>query len=163
MASRFNPSVGILFVQAWQWVEASENSVPMFQSLGRDSVCSSWRDSARSAHSRHVSIPRSGFCLFKQTECPQPEPCCPVSIPRSGFCLFKHCVLGLGSPPEPSFNPSVGILFVQALCIGGLRDEQWRFNPSVGILFVQAAAPRLVPHTHAECFNPSVGILFVQA
>ncbi len=63
--SSFNPSVGILFVQA------GENDSPL----------------------------RVGCC---------------VSIPRSGFCLFKQNGHKLGRQVTPGFNPSVGILFVQA-------------------------------------------------
>ncbi len=85
----FNPSVGILFVQARPCVQPGRPGVA-FQSLGRDSVCSSGVEGCASRGGRSVSIPRSGFCLFKR---------------------FGGLVFGLAMT---CFNPSVGILFVQA-------------------------------------------------
>ena len=108
----FNPSVGILGVQAPP--ERPEHALnPQFQSLGRDSGCSSHqdgqtreterkfqslgRDSGCSSPTRPtptgqahaVSIPRSGFWVFKliasRCRCRIPL----VSIPRSGFWVFK--------------------------------------------------------------------------
>ncbi len=60
---RFNPSVGILFVHTW----VSDVEPPagfVFQSLGRDSVCSYRAGWSTTPCSWSVSIPRSGFCLF---------------------------------------------------------------------------------------------------
>ena len=85
----FNPSVGILGVQASS-VSSWKARWGSFQSLSRDSGCSSacWRRS--SAWPTPVSIPQSGFWVFK-----------PPARPRSRRGLW-------------SFNPSVGILGVQA-------------------------------------------------
>jgi len=83
----FNPSVGILFVHT-QIPRRYRSLQSMFQSLGRDSVCSYRAKLAELTGTIGVSIPRSGFCLFIQN----------VSKPR----LME----GFG------FNPSVGILFV---------------------------------------------------
>ncbi len=111
----FNPSVGILFVQAAR-LRTSRHACGPFQSLGRDSVCSSQAIYGFLSVSDNVSIPRSGFCLFKPTRTPpRTRSLKPVSIPRSGFCLFKpgrRVQLHIG---RLGFNPSVGILFVQAL------------------------------------------------
>ena len=136
----FNPSVGILFIQAFS-LHYRRRNMDEFQSLGRDSV-----------HSSELGHPGPAG-LFGQAA---------VSIPRSGFCSFKP---GCGCSDDigcPGFNPSVGILFIQAgtgdrpmiiivvsiprsgFCsfkpIGGLVDLATgkRFNPSVGILFIQA-------------------------
>ena len=85
----FNPSVGILGVQAAVMMsrQAGKNE---FQSLGRDSGCSS-------------RLPPM---------LPHPRPL--VSIPRSGFWVFKHFMSRLLQYKICSFNPSVGILGVQA-------------------------------------------------
>ena len=85
----FNPSVGILGVQARQralgWCRISR-----FQSLGRDSGCSSLWTLPSVLEYTFVSIPRSGFWVFK----------------------LSHPLAFLGV--SVSFNPSVGILGVQA-------------------------------------------------
>ena len=87
--SSFNPSVGILFIQASYNVAIS--LTPMrFQSLGRDSVHSSYPGDLSIVIGEKVSIPRSGFCSFKLYS----APC---------HWLARGC-----------FNPSVGILFIQA-------------------------------------------------
>ncbi len=160
----------------------------MFQSLGRDSVCSSTNYPHDFPPVWYVSIPRSGFCLFKLIGAWHIQPIrAEVSIPRSGFCLFKHHRHCRRANQLPGFNPSVGILFVQALRIDngiGGREEvsiprsgfclfkpeiphhrpiaRRCFNPSVGILFVQAKSAH-ARGTATWSFNPSVGILFVQA
>ena len=85
----FNPSVGILGVQARAYVYA-QHEVARFQSLGRDSGCSS---------------PRNEQPLL---------PCSVVSIPRSGFWVFKPAAPSPRRRMSGSFNPSVGILGVQA-------------------------------------------------
>jgi len=61
----FNPSVGILFIQApaaGTWII----SPALFQSLGRDSVHSSSSFNYLPPGAGQVSIPRSGFCSFKR-------------------------------------------------------------------------------------------------
>ena len=119
-ASSFNPSVGILFIQA---PSLSTDSVHLlkFQSLGRDSVHSSSHIGSDVTRLPSVSIPRSGFCSFKHTWCSRTESLYwafqslgrdsvhssslvglhlveidDVSIPRSGFCSFK-LLLGFGA------------------------------------------------------------------
>ena len=94
----------------------------MFQSLGRDSVCSDPVRGVRGAGDSVVSIPRSGFCVFRRSApiagcavlsgfnpsvgilCVQtghtysaPTTSGAVSIPRSGFCVFR--------PPAPPSAP----------------------------------------------------------
>ena len=111
--SGFNPSVGILGVQAWQ-SQAVKVVYKSFQSLGRDSGCSSHLHRRAPGVIRDVSIPRSGFWVFKPagrtiwgdhynefqslgrdsgcSSCRQtPRRVLPqaVSIPRSGFWVFK--------------------------------------------------------------------------
>ena len=133
----FNPSVGILGVQAMIMVGLL-SVVRRFQSLGRDSGCSS----EYSAHPANVqiavSIPRSGFWVFKPATIAGSWPvsgfqslgrdsgCSSrnnvtaaysgqiVSIPRSGFWVFKPIGLSSGGAFVCCFNPSVGILGVQA-------------------------------------------------
>jgi len=85
----FNPSVGILFIQAPK-VSGLAICRMTFQSLGRDSVHSSARGMRIHPHYKTVSIPRSGFCSFKLE------------------------ITGCGMLPSRCFNPSVGILFIQA-------------------------------------------------
>ena len=133
----FNPSVGILGVQAMIMVGLL-SVVRRFQSLGRDSGCSSEYSAHPATSLLSVSIPRSGFWVFKQTA-------------------------GASTPTASSrFNPSVGILGVQASQTGVHPPLRIRFNPSVGILGVQAS--RKPPSaTERAGFNPSVGILGVQA
>ena len=86
----FNPSVGILGVQAGR-AQPARAAGHKFQSLGRDSGCSSSAMLWSSSRSSCVSIPRSGFWVFKRWR------------PRSSRRFL------------PRFNPSVGILGVQAL------------------------------------------------
>ena len=85
----FNPSVGILGVQASQF-SFPDRSFSGFQSLGRDSGCSSFS---------LLGLLVSGSV---------------VSIPRSGFWVFKQVGIAVGACGVGSFNPSVGILGVQA-------------------------------------------------
>ncbi len=85
----FNPSVGIL------WVQASRNDTIShkgrgFQSLSRDSMGSGF-----------ILVPYHEWAVF-------------VSIPQSGFYGFRRMRAQAGSCPSASFNPSVGILWVQA-------------------------------------------------
>ena len=84
----FNPSVGILGVQAEGDYE-SETEYHEFQSLGRDSGCSSLMGAGPSAGGIAVSIPRSGFWVFKLSSGNWLSTQTRVSIPRSGFWVFK--------------------------------------------------------------------------
>ena len=60
-----------------------------FQSLGRDSGCSSANADTIHRPRRKVSIPRSGFWVFKLSWARWRADCGGVSIPRSGFWVFK--------------------------------------------------------------------------
>ena len=60
----FNPSVGILGVQASKCIMLIA-PLSLFQSLGRDSGCSSHNPNLCAAWKSAVSIPRSGFWVFK--------------------------------------------------------------------------------------------------
>ena len=141
-------------IESWKWLfqslgrdsvhsslkrEIMFDSRCSFQSLGRDSVHSSPRPRLHPLHPRGVSIPRSGFCSFKQNQ------------------AEESLVEGVG------FNPSVGILFIQAHSHSwSCCCSEYRFNPSVGILFIQARDFGAGEHSRFG-FNPSVGILFIQA
>ena len=109
----FNPSVGILFIQA-AIISASNDISIGFQSLGRDSVHSSVaREFVRVGWVSFQSLGRdsvhsSQFDSFAEI-CNDA-----VSIPRSGFCSFKRPKFQRRVPAKLSFNPSVGILFIQA-------------------------------------------------
>ena len=85
-----------------------------------------------------------------------------VSIPRSGFWVFKRSCTNGARPGTSRFNPSVGILGVQASPSSRAQAQPASFNPSVGILGVQAWAWQAW-RTFNSGFNPSVGILGVQA
>jgi len=61
----FNLLGEILFVQA-PFVNVSIDFLYWFQSLGRDSVCSSRATSAAKSFSVEVSISWARFCLFKR-------------------------------------------------------------------------------------------------
>ena len=114
---RFNPSVGILGVQAGRGRRRSSRTTS-FQSLGRDSGCSS---------------PDTTVELTADSD---------VSIPRSGFWVFKHFSVSQRCGTRSCFNPSVGILGVQAPPRQTRKETPQCFNPSVGILGVQA--PRVI-------------------
>ena len=87
----FNPSVGILFIQAQHHRSAGYLS-PMFQSLGRDSV--------HSSATRHGQRPVN------------------ASFNPSVGILFIQARRGAGPILQRyGFNPSVGILFIQALSL----------------------------------------------
>jgi len=126
---------------------------PLFQSLGRDSVHSSWvicyglgsarRFQSLGRDSVHSSQPSGNF----------PEGNNGVSIPRSGFCSFKPVATHFTGGGSCCFNPSVGILFIQAGPSTHTRPLWRRFNPSVGILFIQAAL----------IWNASCGIMRFQS
>ena len=64
ISNRFNPSVGILGVQA-RFALCPGSRMLLFQSLGRDSGCSSHEAEQEAIEEREVSIPRSGFWVFK--------------------------------------------------------------------------------------------------
>ena len=102
---RFNPSVGILGVQAPYPRWASRRNC-RFQSLGRDSGCSSTVSVYAVSRGPAVSIPRSGFWVFKLPASKPTTQKGAVSIPRSGFWVFK---LGQSSAPR------VGLVRFQSL------------------------------------------------
>ena len=161
-AASFNPSVGILFIQA---PLATEMAPAMTT----------------------VSIPRSGFCSFKQHPSPTQKMERGVSIPRSGFCSFKRSSATRSHRESPRFNPSVGILFIQAgeremgCCGGGrfqslgrdsvhssmsshkdrIRSQLVSIPRSGFCSFKLGARPGTMKSWYG--FNPSVGILFIQA
>ena len=166
-SSCFNPSVGILFIQAIL-LDSREWRKNKFQSLGRDSVHSSWtpatavhfdgqfqslgRDSVHSSSVNWLAIMGSGRrfnpsvgILFIQAHLSVSDGCSGwfVSIPRSGFCSFKPNYANPIIVAIKGFNPSVGILFIQAGgCASHCRAFR-SFNPSVGILFIQASSSAL--------------------
>ena len=127
----FNPSVGILGVQACASSYQTQRKW-QFQSLGRDSGCSSRQHPQRQTRQPRVSIPRSGFWVFKQKRqqldiaklrkfqsLGRDSGCSSgshgdnlvlwptVSIPRSGFWVFKHHVQR-GKAPSSSVFQSLG-------------------------------------------------------
>ena len=61
----FNLLGEILFVQAWTAPDTAP-AHPQFQSLGRDSVCSSHDDDLIATLTTLVSISWARFCLFKR-------------------------------------------------------------------------------------------------
>jgi len=132
----FNPSVGILFVHT-QLTARQHLDDGLFQSLGRDSVCSYVIGGGNGDAAVMVSIPRSGFCLF----------------------ILKR------DPPAPitvvGFNPSVGILFVHTVVLtrGGVNLSGFQSLGRDSVCSYPTGLPALIT-THS-CFNPSVGILFV--
>ena len=111
----------------------------VFQSLGRDSGCSSEWQGASDEYVHSVSIPRSGFWVFKLEPGTGPTGEATVSIPRSGFWVFKPCCrtstrgndLKFQSLGRDSGCSSTSRRWIR------LRKRQ-SFNPSVGILGVQA-------------------------
>ena len=135
----------------------------MFQSLGRDSGCSSIQREGEHLVLRvrfNPSVGILGVQAHRQTTAAVFTE--HVSIPRSGFWVFKHRPDRRPSDRQHRFNPSVGILGVQAMDAQAAEDADHRFNPSVGILGVQANERRRDPAPERS-FNPSVGILGVQA
>ena len=134
---RYNPSVGILGVQARC---PSLETLPStkFQSLGRDSGCSSLPDNDKETHPLEFqSLGRDSGCSSDGAGALRRRRL-PVSIPRSGFWVFKLRRDGRGFSGRCSFNPSVGILGVQACWPRAPSGGTRCFNPSVGILGVQA-------------------------
>jgi len=134
----FNPSVGILFIQA-KGAHSGILALELFQSLGRDSVHSSWFWTGKMSGNTYVSIPRSGFCSFKpKQKFPQPR-------------------------QQAGFNPSVGILFIQARLLLDRLLPHARFQ-SLGRDSVHSSSTgNNTVEAHNGSFNPSVGILFIQA
>jgi len=156
----FNPSVGILFVHTrgrlivgYQFTAVSIprsgfclfirkadgvwwQGARMFQSLGRDSVCSYQSNEPKGAkRCLFQSLGRDSVCSYLVGKCGtmlsevfqslgRDSVCSylsaeraaavvlPVSIPRSGFCLFIPGRGRQGAGRRVRFNPSVGILFV---------------------------------------------------
>ena len=64
MMSGFNPSIGILVVQT-VIVIVNEGANTVFQSLNRDSGCSDLSAVTDQRRAQLVSIPQSGFWLFR--------------------------------------------------------------------------------------------------
>ena len=120
---RFNPSVGILGVQANMLlaeIEAeAEVSIPRSGFWVFKRV--QWRCGMWPAV---VSIPRSGFWVFKHANAAVHDAVGWVSIPRSGFWVFKQQRRARREKSHRSFNPSVGILGVQAvlMCRGSQSE-----------------------------------------
>ena len=109
----FNLLGEILFVQATATTEAWR-SLSQFQSLGRDSVCSSFHRLSPPLFSLYVSISWARFCLFKLYYAPPPLQIQPVSISWARFCLFKPAWQAICAGQGASFNLLGEILFVQA-------------------------------------------------
>ena len=110
----FNPSVGILGVQARPLdIEAADEQ--QFQSLGRDSGCSS-TVSANTMVAAAVCFNPSVGILGVQAASVAffIAMISLVSIPRSGFWVFKLANDRRFKRALLGFNPSVGILGVQA-------------------------------------------------
>ena len=77
-------------------------------------MCSDQADSVEDFLNRYVSIPRSGFCVFRPVHGRGHRAGVgSVSIPRSGFCVFRPFKVTLHEDKLDRFNPSVGILCVQ--------------------------------------------------
>jgi len=94
----FNPSVGILFIQA-RTVFSRLAGSDMFQSLGRDSVHSS----------RATMVPSKVSDVFQ-------------SLGRDSVHSSVVLLLDFVRPP-PRFNPSVGILFIQASAVMSIAPD----------------------------------------
>ena len=100
----FNPSIGILVVQT---IFSSSDSpfLRQFQSLNRDSGCSDHSGRGTEKEKNMVSIPQSGFWLFRPTCQSTRRGFHLVSIPQSGFwlfrprcwCAFRSCIGGFQS------------------------------------------------------------------
>ncbi len=86
-----------------------------------------------------------------------------VSIPRSGFWVFKLCLPVLSSADHPRFNPSVGILGVQARDLETANKALAHVSIPRSGFWVFKPRPCRPPPPHLRSFNPSVGILGVQA
>ena len=134
----FNPSVGILFIQAERACAGSDTQTGFNPSVG---------------------------ILFIQAL--SEVPCCrnpfSVSIPRSGFCSFKLCGKHRRLFLLQRFNPSVGILFIQASRPLTLDEVLGEFQ-SLGRDSVHSSlVVSIATHLTSPSFNPSVGILFIQA
>ena len=106
-ARSFNPSVGILGVQASTALIRRPHYY-QFQSLGRDSGCSSRRPALARRPPPAVSIPRSGFWVFKHRRPASIPPFASVSIPRSGFWVFKRAANRPAPRSEPVSIPRSG-------------------------------------------------------
>jgi len=133
----FNPSVGILFIQA---------------------AFEEWEGSLRT----EVSIPRSGFCSFKRAQRGQSGGRMGRFNPSVGILFIQAGALSECRPTWASFNPSVGILFIQASRSVLFHFAKMGFQ-SLGRDSVHSS-PALSRQHPLQCgFNPSVGILFIQA
>ena len=76
----------------------------VFQSLGRDSGCSSQAAAQATLAYYCVSIPRSGFWVFKPARATRAQASRQVSIPRSGFWVFKLALKALVEGADPEFQ-----------------------------------------------------------
>ena len=158
----FNPSVGILGVQAVSSLMPSRRT-SRFQSLGRDSGCSSRRGRVTIATHKAVSIPRSGFWVFKRADGKPNKRGKFVSIPRSGFWVFKPLSYTPVCLLVCCFNPSVGILGVQARRSEGLGRQRPEFQSLGRDSGCSSSRTATRGRGKEKGFNPSVGILGVQA
>ena len=84
----FNPSIGILVVQTGQNSKVARD-MERFQSLNRDSGCSDLAHNTYVVKRFIVSIPQSGFWLFRRFVIGRKVASGFVSIPQSGFWLFR--------------------------------------------------------------------------
>ena len=159
-----------------------------FQSLGRDSGCSSSAAEEKQEQAKDVSIPRSGFWVFKQirpsrsmrqTMCFNPSVGIlgvqasinwwttsgtrSVSIPRSGFWVFKRAST-VSSPLSQSWFQSLG------RDSGCSSSAEYSTHPATSLVSIPRSGfwvfklgSHRRPRRRRHCFNPSVGILGVQA
>ena len=160
--SCFNPSVGILGVQA-PLPQYLQRPAPLFQSLGRDSGCSSYPRASAPVFCGQVSIPRSGFWVFKRADGKPNKRGKFVSIPRSGFWVFKPLSYTPVCLLVCCFNPSVGILGVQARRSEGLGRQRPEFQSLGRDSGCSSSRTATRGRGKEKGFNPSVGILGVQA
>jgi len=99
----FNPSVGILFIQA-----------PYSFRWGGEDLCFNPSVGILFIQANYNFDAESSFWV--------------VSIPRSGFCSFKLLSNQYNRQSSNCFNPSVGILFIQAYIPGISADVIGRFQ-----------------------------------
>ena len=152
MARRFNPSVGILGVQAI--IVICRGGRPgQFQSLSRDSGCSSSKEeydeipeylgfnpSVGILGVQALSIASIWFhqrlfqSLSRDSGCSSvfgvivEGPVGVVSIPQSGFWVFKRLLAEVIRMADTGFNPSVGILGVQATSTSQVTPRSLEFQ-----------------------------------
>ena len=109
-------------------IKAHGDALESFQSLGRDSGCSSAPRRAEAADGRRFqSLGRDSGCSSVDAVAEKFQAWA-VSIPRSGFWVFKHGFPAQGGRRVCCFNPSVGILGVQAAVARILREIKRRVS-----------------------------------